>query len=120
MTRRMPRPEDVSRDHIDAAVMGFLKGEKEADWTEVSLVTLAPSRGDSCRPPGKPGTIPNRERGTLSPAPRPSKVPRRFPTCRLQVSFGRRTSSAAGSGHWSGSSARPEGTRTGLYRYQRF
>ena len=42
MTRRMPRPEDVSRDHIDAAVMGFLKGEKEADWTEVSLVTLHP------------------------------------------------------------------------------
>src|SRR3989442_166915 len=42
MTRRMPRPEDVSRDHIDATVMGFLKGEKEADWTEVSLVTLHP------------------------------------------------------------------------------
>ena len=42
MTRRMPRPEDVSRDHIDAVVMGFLKGEKEADWTEVSLVTLHP------------------------------------------------------------------------------
>src|SRR5438034_8801991 len=42
MTRRMPRPEDVPRDHIDAAVMGFLKGEKEADWTEVSLVTLHP------------------------------------------------------------------------------
>ena len=38
----MPRPEEVSRDHIDAAVMGFLKGEKEADWTEVSLVTLHP------------------------------------------------------------------------------
>jgi len=42
MTRRMPRPEDVSRDHIDATVMGFLKGEKDADWTEVSLVTLHP------------------------------------------------------------------------------
>jgi len=42
MNRRMPRPEDVSRDHIDAAVTGFLKGEKEADWTEVSLVTLHP------------------------------------------------------------------------------
>ena len=42
MNRRMPRPEDVSRDHIDAAVMGFLKGEKDADWTEVSLVTLHP------------------------------------------------------------------------------
>ena len=42
MTRRMPRPEDVSRDHIDAAVMGFLKGDKDADWTEVSLVTLHP------------------------------------------------------------------------------
>ena len=42
MTRRMPRPEDVSRDHIDAAIMGFLKGERDADWTEVSLVTLHP------------------------------------------------------------------------------
>ena len=42
MTRRMPRPEDVSREHIDAAVIGFLKGEKDADWTEVSLVTLHP------------------------------------------------------------------------------
>ena|SRR5712691_5584450 len=42
MIRRMPRPEDVSRDHIGSAVMGFLKGEKEADWTEVSLVTLHP------------------------------------------------------------------------------
>ena len=42
MTRRMPRPEDVSRDHIDSAVIGFLKGEKDADWTEVSLVTLHP------------------------------------------------------------------------------
>ena len=38
----MPRPEDVSREHIDAAVIGFLKGEKDADWTEVSLVTLHP------------------------------------------------------------------------------
>ena len=42
MTHRMPRPEDVSRDHIDATVMGFLKGERDADWTEVSLVTLHP------------------------------------------------------------------------------
>ena len=42
MTRRTPRPEDVSREHIDAAVIGFLKGEKDADWTEVSLVTLHP------------------------------------------------------------------------------
>ena len=42
MTRRMPRPEEVSRNHIDAAVIGFLKGEKDADWTEVSLVTLHP------------------------------------------------------------------------------
>ena len=42
MTHRMPRPEDVSRDHIDATVMSFLKGEKDADWTEVSLVTLHP------------------------------------------------------------------------------
>src|SRR2546422_8205171 len=42
MTHRMPRPEDVSRDHIDKTVMGFLKGERDADWTEVSLVTLHP------------------------------------------------------------------------------
>lgn len=42
MNRRMPRPEDVSRDHIDATVIAFLKGEKDADWTEVSLVTLHP------------------------------------------------------------------------------
>ena len=42
MNRSMPRPEDVSRDHIDATVIGFLKGEKEIDWTEVSLVTLHP------------------------------------------------------------------------------
>ena len=42
MASRMPRPEDVSRDHIDAAVISFLKGEKDADWTEVSLVTLHP------------------------------------------------------------------------------
>jgi hypothetical protein len=42
MNRRMPRPEDVSRDHIDATVLGFLKGEKDLNWTEVSLVTLHP------------------------------------------------------------------------------
>ena len=42
MTRGMPRPEDVSRDHIDATVIGFLQGERDADWTEVSLVTLHP------------------------------------------------------------------------------
>ncbi len=42
MASRMPRPEDVSHDHIDAAVISFLKGEKDADWTEVSLVTLHP------------------------------------------------------------------------------
>ena len=42
MNRRMPRPEDVSRQHIDATVMAFLKGEKDADWTEVALVTLHP------------------------------------------------------------------------------
>ncbi len=42
MTRRMPHPEDVSHDHIDAAVVGFLKGEKDAAWTEVSLLTLHP------------------------------------------------------------------------------
>src|SRR2546426_12720019 len=114
MTRRMPRPEDVSRDHIDAAVMGFLKGEKEADWTEVSLVTLAPSRGDSCGPPGKPGTIPDRERGTLSPAPRPSKAPRRILTCKPQVAFMRRRSSTAGYERSSESSAGEAPTRRGL------
>src|SRR2546421_2675838 len=42
MNRRMPRPEEVSRHHIDSTVMDFLKGEKDADWTEVSLVTLHP------------------------------------------------------------------------------
>lgn len=42
MNRRMPRPEEVSREHIDATVTGFLKGERDADWTEVSLVTLHP------------------------------------------------------------------------------
>src|SRR5436309_681516 len=40
MDRQMPRPEDVSRHHIDSTVMDFLKGERDADWTEVSLVTL--------------------------------------------------------------------------------
>ena len=42
MNRRMPHPEDVSRDHIDTTVVGFLTGRKDADWTEVSLVTLHP------------------------------------------------------------------------------
>ena len=42
MNRRMPRPEDVSHHHIDAAVISFLQGERDADWTEVSLVTLHP------------------------------------------------------------------------------
>ena len=42
MNGRMPHPEDVSRDHIDATVIGFLQGERDADWTEVSLVTLHP------------------------------------------------------------------------------
>ena len=42
VNRRMPRPEDVSRQHIDATVMGFLTGERDADWTEVALVTLHP------------------------------------------------------------------------------
>ena len=42
MTRRMPHPEEVSHDHIDAAVVGFLRGEKDLNWTEVSLVTLHP------------------------------------------------------------------------------
>jgi len=42
MTGRMPRPEDVSRHHIDATVTSFLDGERDADWTEVSLVTLHP------------------------------------------------------------------------------
>jgi len=38
----MPRPEDVSHEHIDATVTGFLKGDKDADWTVISLVTLHP------------------------------------------------------------------------------
>ena len=42
MNRRMPRPEDVSRHHIDATVISFLQGERDTDWTEVSLVTLHP------------------------------------------------------------------------------
>ncbi len=42
MGRRLPHPEDVSHDHIDATVVGFLKSERDADWTEVSLVTLHP------------------------------------------------------------------------------
>ena len=42
MKRGMPRPEDVSRSHIDATVIDFLQGERDADWTEVSLVTLHP------------------------------------------------------------------------------
>ena len=42
MNRRMPRPEEVSHDHIDSTVLGFLKGEKDLNWTEVSLVTLHP------------------------------------------------------------------------------
>ena len=42
MNRRMPRPEDVSRDHIDTTVVGFLKGERDEEWTEVSLLTLHP------------------------------------------------------------------------------
>jgi len=38
----MPHPEDVSRDHIDATVVMFLKGERDLNWTEMSLVTLHP------------------------------------------------------------------------------
>ena len=42
MSKRLPRPEDVSRHHIDSTVMSFLNGEQDADWTETSLVTLHP------------------------------------------------------------------------------
>jgi hypothetical protein len=42
MNRRLPRPEDVSHEHIDATVVAYLKGEKDLNWTEVSLVTLHP------------------------------------------------------------------------------
>jgi hypothetical protein len=42
MNKRLPRPEDVSRQHIDSTVMSFLTGEQDADWTEISLVTLHP------------------------------------------------------------------------------
>jgi hypothetical protein len=38
----MPRPEQVSRQHIDETILRFLSGEKDADWTEVSLLTLHP------------------------------------------------------------------------------
>jgi hypothetical protein len=38
----MPRPEEVSRQHIDATIIGFLSGDRDADWTEVSLLTLHP------------------------------------------------------------------------------
>jgi hypothetical protein len=42
MKGRMPRPEEVSRHHIDATVMDFLEGKNDLEWTEVSLVTLHP------------------------------------------------------------------------------
>ena len=42
MNRRLPRPEDVSRHHIDSTVLSFLNGERDADWSEISLVTLHP------------------------------------------------------------------------------
>ena len=42
MTRRMPHPEEVSHEHIDATVMAYLKAEKDLQWTEVALVTLHP------------------------------------------------------------------------------
>ncbi len=42
INRRLPRPEDVSQDHIDATAMGFLKKEKDLEWREVSLVALHP------------------------------------------------------------------------------
>ncbi len=42
MNRRLPRPEEVSYDHIDATILSFLNGEKDLNWTEVSLVTLHP------------------------------------------------------------------------------
>src|SRR5207249_7222798 len=48
----------------------------------------APARGDSCRPAGKPGTIPNCERGMLSRAPCPFEASGRLSTCRLQVASG--------------------------------
>jgi hypothetical protein len=38
----MPRPEEVSREHIDATVIAFLRRERDIDWAEVSLVTLHP------------------------------------------------------------------------------
>ncbi len=42
MQRKMPHPEEVSRHHIDATVMELLHGEKDLEWTEISLVTLHP------------------------------------------------------------------------------
>ena len=42
VTRRMPRPEEESHDHIDSTILGFLRGERDVEWTEVSLITLHP------------------------------------------------------------------------------
>ncbi len=38
----MPHPEEVSHEHIDATIIAFLRGDKDLNWTEVSLVTLHP------------------------------------------------------------------------------
>ena len=103
MTSRMPRPEDVSRDHIDAAVISFLNGEKDADWTEVSLVTLHP------REEVRLVLKENRDRyrtvneGRFLQLLARLRPQRSFPTCRPQVAFRRRTSSASLFGRWSGS-----------------
>ena len=42
MNRGMPHPEAVSREHIDATVIAYLKAEKDLPWTEIALVTLHP------------------------------------------------------------------------------
>src|SRR3989441_6962177 len=81
--RRVPRSHRRGRHQL-------LEGREGRRLDRNLVGHVAPARGDSCRPPGKPGTIPNRERGTLSPAPFPSKAPRRLPLCRLQVAARRR------------------------------
>ena len=102
MTRRMPRPEDVSRDHIDATVVMFLKGERDLNWTEMSLVTLHPREEIRLVLKANLDRYRTVNEGRFSRAPCPSKTPRRLPACRLQVAIWRRTSSAVGFGGWSG------------------
>src|SRR2546425_3083612 len=107
----------VSRSHRRGSHQ-LLEG-REGRRLDRSLVGhVAPARGDSSRPKRKLGPLPNRERGTLSPAPRPSKAARGFPTCTLQVGLSRRTSSAGRFGRPSGSSEGRARRRKSLDRYR--